>query len=101
MSARSRSRSHLFAVFSGILVAAANAWILWCAYVGFTGGSLPIPGMEISAAGGLRSGVMFLVFGVPIASWVAFLVAKAIYLPLALLLSAMGVTTRHGKSGTE
>lgn len=96
---RDRLRNRLLVPVSGVLVAAANAWIGWCAYVAFTGGILPIPGAEVAAPGTLRSGIVFLLFGVPIASGAAYLLAKAVYVPLAFLVSVTAAAVRRRKSG--
>lgn len=99
MSVRAGRRQVLFVVLGGLFGAAGNGWIGWCAYVAFTGGTLPIPAVEIAAPGGLRSGVVFLLFGVPIVSWVAYLAAMAVSVPLAFLVSVIAAAARRGKSG--
>lgn len=95
---RAGRRQVLFVVLGGLFGAAGNGWIGWCAYVAFTGGVLPIPGAEVAAPGTLRSGIVFLLFGVPIASGAAYLLAKAVYVPLAFLVSVTGAAVRRGKS---
>lgn len=99
MSVRAGRRQVLFVVLGGVLGAAGNGWIGWCAYVAVTGGTLPIPAAEVTAPGSLRSGVVFLLFGVPIVSWVAYLAAKAISFPVAFLFSVIAAAVRRGKSG--
>lgn len=66
--------------------AAAGIWGLWCTWVGFFGGTMPIIG--VSTEGGLLLGLFMLFIGEPILLTVAYWAFVLLFLPVALLANA-------------
>lgn len=67
--------------------AAAGIWGLWCTWVGFFGGTMPIIG--VSTDGSLLLGLFMLFIGEPILLTIAYWAFVLLFLPLALLTNAV------------
>ncbi|MER6974484.1 hypothetical protein ACFVDI_04530 [Nocardioides sp. NPDC057767] len=70
-----------------LCAAAAGFWGLWCIWVGFFGGTMPIIGF--STDGSLLLGLFMLLIGEPILLTVAYWAFVLVFLPLALLIGAV------------
>lgn len=82
---RARGLAHpvteTIAVLFGLAV---GVWALWCVVVAFTGGTLPLLGIETD--GGLVTGVLCIVLGTPPVVAIASGVAVAVLVPLNKLI---------------
>ncbi|GAB3136903.1 hypothetical protein [Microbispora hainanensis] len=63
----------------------AGAWGLWCTVIGFTGGVLPVPFIEVEVSGGLATGLLMLFIGEPILMTLAYWAFMLVFVPLGLL----------------
>ncbi|MFJ2726347.1 hypothetical protein [Streptomyces collinus] len=71
----------------GILLGlAAGVWGLWCVWIGFVGGTMPLLGIHVE--GGLLLGLLMLVVGEPLLMTVAYWVFLAVMLPIFLVATA-------------
>lgn len=75
-----------------VVASAGSVWLIWCTFVAFTGGTLPLVGWEIG--GGFFFGLLWLFVIDPIAMTVAYWVGMLIAMPLLLISEGVGRRAR-------
>lgn len=66
---------------------ALNGWGLWCTYIAFAGGKLPL--LPVVLPGGIGSGLLFLLIGEPILMGLGNFVGEWVLCPLLVLAMAV------------
>lgn len=74
-----------FSALVGVVAVVAGLWGLWCTVIAFTGGTMPILGVQTD--GGVGTGLLMLFFGTPILMTLAYWASMIVLMPIGLLFS--------------